>query len=783
MSIPEVFFRETIDLNRYSNAVARKYATTYSDVIIVAAKKLKQIDLRQQAAGEGVVISPQTRKRLRAIISQAKSSLNKWSGATAKDFKKELQGLAYLQTNFVQNELKKVTKSGNIPINSVAISPKYADSFVSTDPTKVNVFTSKAFKEDSFAKFGQGKFDLTATQGASMTLPNGETVEKAFRGIATRQQESLARHIRQGVFSGESTQEIARRMVGKLEFGTFPTSVKQISQAGGELIKLSTNQIQTIVRTSVNQVQNQASQAVYAANSKVAPKYEYVATLDSRTSPICRRLDGRKFAYNKGPTPPQHFNCRSTTVPVVDYEGLRKREEFKDLTPPPKGKVVTRPTGEGTGRVPQDTQYGDWLLRQDKKLKVKTLGNEQKVRYFERLAKKEGSGQKAIRKMVREDGSERSLKDLERLYGKPSDITIKIPKPKPVTKPTITITNQDKLEETLKAARAAERKAKAELKAIKAKDPLQPNIAQLQGINKNNKIQPKDVNDAFNMMDDMEGLAGANAKKLRQFTEQREIFCSWTSGAETKGTAYAKINEKTKYLKENQQLRRSLQLAKDRGVKNLKEGPSFDPVSGREIYNNIERTKTGLNYITEILDDGLGSSSNWGHSTFTRFVTTGKSDAFGFTFQGANHINIKSKPYYKKLKDLKKIRQKVGESVEKAAKGTPQRTADQGLYRLSYTKAEMKKSFLDRRSTVVADDAWLTTYVHEMGHQIHYAAGRPVMTGTQWIPSSYGGSNFMEQFAETFVQYVFDPVSLKKVSPDAYKWVDDAVAAALEAPV
>ena len=435
MSIPEVFFRETIDLNRYSNAVARKYATTYSDVIIVAAKKLKQIDIRQQAAGEGVVISPQTRKRLRSIISQAKSSLNKWSGASARDFKKELQGLAHLQTNFIQNELKRVTKSGNIPINSVAISPKYADSFVSTDPTKVNVFTSKAFKEDSFAKFGQGKFDLTATQGATMTLPNGETVEKAFRGIATRQQDNLARHIRQGVFSGESTQQIARRMVGKLEFGTFPTSVKQISQAGGELIKVSTNQIQTIVRTSVNQVQNQASQAVYAANSKVAPKYEYVATLDSRTSPICKRLDGRKFAYNKGPTPPQHFNCRSTTVPVVDYEGLSKRKGFEDLKPPPKGKVVTRPTGEGTGRVPQDTQYGDWLLGQDKKLKVKTLGNEQKVRYFERLAKKEGSGQKAIRKMVREDGSERSLADLQKLYGKPNNITIRTTTPKPIAKP------------------------------------------------------------------------------------------------------------------------------------------------------------------------------------------------------------------------------------------------------------------------------------------------------------------------------------------------------------
>ena len=41
----------------------------------------------------------------------------------------------------------------------------------------------------------------------------------------------------------------------------------------------------------------------------------------------------------------------------------------------------------------------------------------------------------------------------------------------------------------------------------------------------------------------------------------------------------------------------------------------------------------------------------------------------------------------------------------------------------------------------------------------------------------------MEEFAETFVQYIFDPVELKRVSPDAYKWVDDALAAALEAPL
>ena len=412
MSIPEVFFRETIDLNRYSNAVSTEFQTTYNDIILDAAKKLKQINIRQAEAKAGVVIAPQTKKRLRAIIKQSKDSLDTWSRLTTQKMIKEIEGLAEVQAGFIENELKKVVKSGNVPINSVAVSRKYAESFVKTDPTQVNIFTSKEFTEDDFKRFGSGKFELTARQGAMQTLPNGDTVEKAFRGIATKHHELLARNIRQGVFSGESTAEIARRMVGTLEFGQKALSSRQKALAGGELTKAANHQIRTIVRTSVNQVQNQASQAVYAANKKVAPRYEYVATLDSRTSAICQRLDGQTFAYNKGPTPPQHFNCRSTTVPVVDFDGLQKK--YPSLEKPPAGKVVSRPSA--TGRVPQGTAYGDWLLKQDKKLQIKTLGSEQKVKFFKKIAKKEGSGQAAIRKLVRDDGSERTLNDLKRLY-------------------------------------------------------------------------------------------------------------------------------------------------------------------------------------------------------------------------------------------------------------------------------------------------------------------------------------------------------------------------------
>ena len=412
MSTPEVFFRETIDLNRFSNAVAKKYAVTYNEIILNAAKQLRDIDLRQQAAGEAVVIAPQTRKRLRAIIKQSKDSLNTWSGVTAKDFKKELQGITVLQRDFIVDELKKVTASGNVPINSVAINSKYAESVIMTDPSQTNIFTNQKFTEDDFVKFGSGKFELTARQGAAVTLPNGQNVEKAFRGIVASSQEKLSLAIRSGVFSGETTQQIARRLVGKLNFDQ-PGTVKQIAAAGGEVTKLANYQLQTIIRTSINQVQNQASQAVYAANSKVAPKYEYVATLDSKTSPICQRLDGKKFEYNKGPTPPQHFNCRSTTVPVVDFNGLQKK--YPRLEKPPKTALDTRPSA--TGRVPQNVSYGDWLLNQKKELQVKTLGSEQKVKFFKTLAGKKGSsGQKALRQIIRTDGTEKTLQQLRDEY-------------------------------------------------------------------------------------------------------------------------------------------------------------------------------------------------------------------------------------------------------------------------------------------------------------------------------------------------------------------------------
>jgi SPP1 gp7 family putative phage head morphogenesis protein len=176
---------------------------------------------------------------------------------------------------------------------------------------------------------------------------------------------------------------------------------------------MANHQVMTIVRTSINQVANVASQKVYEANQDITEKYEYVSTLDSRTSAICASLDGKVFEYGKGPTPPQHFNCRSTTVPFIDKSWYEKR----GFEPPTEGKRAAK-WGKGqTGRqVPAGMKYADWLRQQPISVQEEVLGK-WKSQYFSKLSKKEGA-QSALRKIIRKDGSEKTLKQLQASYGK-----------------------------------------------------------------------------------------------------------------------------------------------------------------------------------------------------------------------------------------------------------------------------------------------------------------------------------------------------------------------------
>jgi len=393
MTTPASLYRNAIDLNRYSNSVARRIINAYNDIILDSVAQLRAIEDLDESFKAA---------RLRSILAQLKESLDTWAGDSSEIMVPELQGLAELQSEFVEEQLRKVLPAGSRSlVNTVEISPQFAQAVVMTDPTQINVVALS----DDLAAAVQGApqtFSLTAAQGATTTLPNGQVVIKAFRGIAENQADLFAQVVRNGLLTGETTDSIARRLKGRLRFGQ-PGSIRQIAAAGGQVTTVANNQVMALVRTSINQVSNAASQQVYEANQDVTRKYRYVATLDTRTSAICRALDGREFEYGKGPQPPQHFNCRSTTVAVVDYKGL-------GLTPPKPGRRASM-----DGPVPANESYGQWLSKQSKATQAEVLGAE-KVAYFTRLSNKYGP-KDAIAKMVRDDGSELTLDQLRKRYG------------------------------------------------------------------------------------------------------------------------------------------------------------------------------------------------------------------------------------------------------------------------------------------------------------------------------------------------------------------------------
>jgi SPP1 gp7 family putative phage head morphogenesis protein len=311
-------------------------------------------------------------------------------------------------------------------VRTVEISPQFAQSVVTTDPTQLNVV---ALSDDLFEavygsealarQAGTGAFSLTATKGTMITLPNGSTVEKAFRGIATDQAERFSQVVRNGLLTGETTPSIAKRLIGRLGrseerliFGEVATTTRQLRAAGvksiiasgGELTAMADNQIISLVRTSINQVANAAAMSIYEANQDITKKYRYSATLDTKTSSICRALDGQEFEYGKGPVPPQHFGCRSAVVAVIDYEGL-------DFVPPPPGRRAS-----ADGPVSVNTSYGQWLKDQPLKTQQDVTLGPGKVPYFNRLVEKYGA-RDAMAKLVRDDGSELTLVQLRKRYG------------------------------------------------------------------------------------------------------------------------------------------------------------------------------------------------------------------------------------------------------------------------------------------------------------------------------------------------------------------------------
>jgi SPP1 gp7 family putative phage head morphogenesis protein len=393
MSTPADFYKNAIDLNRYSNSVAKRIINAYNDLMVDAIEQLQLL--------EGL---PPTQKAssLRSILAQLKVSINRWSRNSTSLSIAELEELAGVEAGFVARQLRKALPAAmRDQVNEIVISPNFAEALVTVDPTQRGI-VSLSDDLEAAVTGAPAVVRVTIADGVTLTLPNGQILKKAFEDLGERQTALFGQSVRNGLQQGETTESIVKRLKGRLRKGQ-PGSINQILSAGGQATIPADNQIRTLIRTSINQVANAASQKAFEANQEITRRYKYVATLDGRTSAICRALDGTIHEYGKGPVPPQHFNCRSATVPIIDYEGL-------GIEPPPEDARAS-----ATGLVPEGMTYGEWLSKRPKAEREEILGS--RTKYFDYLSKKIGPAD-AIRRFVREDGSELTLAQLQRRYGK-----------------------------------------------------------------------------------------------------------------------------------------------------------------------------------------------------------------------------------------------------------------------------------------------------------------------------------------------------------------------------
>ena len=119
-----------------------------------------------------------------------------------------------------------------------------------------------------------------------------------------------------------------------------------------------------IIHTATQHTANAARMKVFEDNNDIIKGYTWISTLDRRTTPQCRSLDGMVFNAGKGPMPPLHIRCRSTTVAKLD-----KKYDFLD-----DGATRASAGASGGKTVSADETYYSWLTKQPARFQDIAIG-------------------------------------------------------------------------------------------------------------------------------------------------------------------------------------------------------------------------------------------------------------------------------------------------------------------------------------------------------------------------------------------------------------------------
>jgi SPP1 gp7 family putative phage head morphogenesis protein len=233
-------------------------------------------------------------------------------------------------------------------------------------------------------------------------LYQNKTLSAGWAGISLNEKKRLEAVIRKGIAENKSINEIA------------------LAVRRGHVHNITMAQSKALVVTAVTSVTAQADHAIYKANEKSLKGYQYVAVLDSRTTPLCAHRDGNIYPVDDiAHLPPAHYYCRSTTVPVVkSWEDLAEMEGVAQVRKKNLEKLTKKQIAFYDGQTPLKESYNDWLLRQPKDVQLRHLGDYQKVDLF-------SSGKLHLDRFTNDEGNSIGIRELRRMtdetYTLPND--------------------------------------------------------------------------------------------------------------------------------------------------------------------------------------------------------------------------------------------------------------------------------------------------------------------------------------------------------------------------
>lgn len=172
--------------------------------------------------------------------------------------------------------------------------------------------------------------------------------------------EKLEEVITSGLMSGKSSRKVAQELQDLSDYGKHAA--------------------ERLIRTETTYISNMAELESYKEAG--IDKYIFIATLDIRTSTVCREHDRKVYKVSEGAAgvnlPPLHPYCRSTTRAYLGESTLR------DI----KRRARDSETGK-TYLVPGDISYNEWY----DKYVVSKYGKD-KTEVFERMIKNKSSDRK-----------------------------------------------------------------------------------------------------------------------------------------------------------------------------------------------------------------------------------------------------------------------------------------------------------------------------------------------------------------------------------------------------